>query len=235
MTLPQGEAKVRAVDSMFDTIAPRYELMNRLLTFGMDKRWRRLTVESLQLPAGSVVLDLACGTGDLCRELDAAGLHPVGVDRSAGMLAAARGEDGSRARFHGGGLVRGDTLRLPVGDGSADGAVCGFSLRNFLSLPPFLTECARVLRPGGRLALLEVATPANSVLRFGHSIYFERVVPVIGGLLSDRTAYSYLPRSVAYLPPDHEILAMLGQAGFVDTERRALSVGIAQLMTATRR
>ncbi len=234
MTLPQGEAKVKAVDSMFDTIAPRYELMNRLLTFGMDKRWRRATVESLGLPAGSTVLDLACGTGDLCRELDAAGLHPIGVDRSPGMLAAARGDDGSRAQWQGGGLVRGDTLNLPVRTGSADGAVCGFSLRNFLSLPPFLDECARVLRPRGRLALLEVATPANSVLRFGHSLYFDKVVPVVGGLLSDRAAYSYLPKSVAYLPPDHEILAMLGRAGFVDTGRRALSVGIAQLITATR-
>lgn len=234
MTLPQGEAKVKAVDTMFDTIAPRYELLNRLLTFGMDKRWRRLTVQSLGLPAGSTVLDLACGTGDLCRELSGAGLHPVGIDRSAGMLAAARGADGSRARWHGGGLVRGDTLRLPIATASAAGAVCGFSLRNFLSLEPFLSECARVLRPGGRLALLEVATPANPVLRFGHSVYFGKVVPVVGGLLSDRAAYSYLPRSVAYLPPDPKMLTMLGEVGFAAAERRALSVGIAQLITATR-
>jgi demethylmenaquinone methyltransferase/2-methoxy-6-polyprenyl-1,4-benzoquinol methylase len=150
------------------------------------------------------------------------------------MLAAARGADGSRAQWNGGGLVRGDTLRLPIATGAADGAVCGFSLRNFLSLEPFLAECARVLRPGGRLALLEVATPANPVLRFGHSVYFDKVVPVVGGLLSDRAAYSYLPRSVAYLPPDSVIVAMLGDAGFAGAERRALSVGIAQLITATR-
>jgi demethylmenaquinone methyltransferase/2-methoxy-6-polyprenyl-1,4-benzoquinol methylase len=234
MNLPQGEAKVKAVDAMFDTIAPRYELLNRLLTFGLDRRWRRLAVQSLGLPRGAVVLDLACGTGDLCRELSAAGLRAIGVDRSDGMLAAARGTDGSRPLWSGGGLVRGDTLNLPVATASVDGAVCGFSLRNFLSLEPFLAECARVVRPRGRLALLEVAVPQNPVLRVGHSVYFGRVVPAVGGLLSDRQAYRYLPRSVAYLPSDPALLAMLGDAGFPGARRQPLSVGIAQLLTATR-
>ncbi|HEX2192547.1 MAG TPA: class I SAM-dependent methyltransferase, partial [Acidimicrobiales bacterium] len=155
-TLPEGPEKVRAVDRMFDTIAPRYDLLNRLLTFGMDVGWRRRAVRSLALPPGSVVLDLACGTGDLCRELAAAGLRPVGVDRSQGMLAAARTEAA---------LVRGDGLRLPVPDHSVDGVVCGFALRNFVGLEPFFAECARVLRPGGRVGILEVSQPANPVLR----------------------------------------------------------------------
>jgi demethylmenaquinone methyltransferase/2-methoxy-6-polyprenyl-1,4-benzoquinol methylase len=223
--LPEGTEKVRAVDRMFDTIAPRYDLLNRVLTFGMDVGWRKKTVRSLSLTPGSTVLDLACGTGDLCRELAATGFQPIGVDRSAGMLASARTDAA---------LVRGDALRLPVADGSVDGVVCGFALRNFVALEPFLAECARVLRPGGRLALLEVAAPANPVLRAGHSAYFGKVVPLVGGLLSDRAAYRYLPKSVAYLPPGDGIVGLLAEAGFTDASRRLLSVGISQLLTGTR-
>lgn len=224
--LPRGAEKVRAVDTMFDRIAPRYDLMNRLLTFGMDVGWRRQTVAALGLPRGSRILDVACGTGDLCRELQGAGYVPVGVDRSAGMLAAARTSAP---------LVRGDGLRLAFPDGSVDGIVCGFALRNFESLAPFFAECARGLRPGGRVALLEVAEPANPVLRAGHSVYFGRVVPLVGGLLSDGAAYRYLPKSVAYLPPPDDLVAMLEGAGFADARRRLLSAGIAQLLTGTRR
>ena len=223
--LPQGEAKVKAVDDMFDAIAPKYDLLNRLLTFGMDIGWRRRTVRSLQLPAGSRVLDLACGTGDLCRELTKRGYRAIGVDRSAGMLAAHRTESP---------LVRGDALRLPFPDNSVDGIVCGFALRNFASLKPFLVECGRVLRPGGKVALLEVAQPANAVLRWGHGLYFGKVVPLVGGLLSDRDAYRYLPKSVAYLPEPEAMMAMLRDAGFPDATRTVLSGGIAQLLTATR-
>jgi demethylmenaquinone methyltransferase/2-methoxy-6-polyprenyl-1,4-benzoquinol methylase len=223
--LPEGADKVRAVETMFDTIAPRYDLLNRLLTFGMDVGWRRKAVRSLGLANGSGVLDLACGTGDLCRELAAAGLRPVGVDRSAGMLATARTSAP---------LVRGDALRLPVPDGAVDGIVCGFALRNFLALEPFLAECARVLRPGGRVALLEVAAPVNPVLRAGHALYFGKVVPLVGGLLSDRAAYRYLPKSVAYLPPGDGLVSLLVGAGFPDARRRLMSVGIAQLLTGTR-
>lgn len=224
--LPRGEAKVKAVDDMFDAIAPRYDLLNRLLTFGMDIGWRRKTVRSLQLPAGSVVLDLACGTGDLCRELTKRGYRAVGVDRSAGMLAAQRTTSP---------LVRGDALRLPFPNNSVDGIVCGFALRNFASLKPFLLECGRVLRPGGRVALLEVAQPENPVLRWGHGLYFGKVVPLVGGLLSDRDAYRYLPKSVAYLPPPGRMVGMMGEAGFGNAARRPLSTGIAQLLTGTRR
>ena len=224
-TLPQGAEKMRTVDRMFDTIAPRYDLLNRLLTFGMDVGWRRRAVRSLELSPGAVVLDLACGTGDLCRELSSAGLRPVGVDRSQGMLAAARTRTA---------LVRGDGLRLPVPDRRVDGVVCGFALRNFVGLEPFFAECARVLRPGGRVAILEVSQPANPVLRAGHAVYFGRVVPLVGGLISDRDAYRYLPRSLAYLPPDPDIVRLLAEAGFPDARRRPLSVGIAQLLTGTR-
>ena len=225
-SLPQGDEKVTAVRGMFDAIAPRYDLVNRIMTFRLDVRWRKLGVRSLALRRGSAVLDLACGTGDLCREIDAAGLSPIGVDLSYGMLANARTDAP---------LAQGDALRLPVRPGSVDGVTCGFALRNLVDLAPFFDELARVLRPGGRIALLEVATPPNRVMRWGHGVYFGKVVPVIGGLISDASAYRYLPRSVAYLPDAEAMHRMITEAGFLDVDRRLLSGGIAQLITATRR
>ena len=223
--LPTGEAKATAVRSMFDAIAPRYDLVNRIMTFRLDVRWRKRTVRRLALADGSAVLDLACGTGDLCRDLAGAGHRPVGMDLSWGMLASARTDAP---------LVHADALRLPVADGSVDGATCGFALRNLTALEPFLAELARVLRPGGRIALLEVDRPRNPVLRIGHGIYFGRVVPLVGGLLSDRNAYRYLPRSVAYLPPEDDLLDTISAAGFTDVAKDRCSGGIAQLLTATR-
>ena len=223
--LPEGEAKATAVRSMFDAIAPRYDLVNRIMTFRLDVQWRRRTVRRLDLPDGSVVLDLACGTGDLCRDLERAGLAPIGMDLSWGMLAVAR---------TGAPLVHGDALRLPVPDGAADGVTCGFALRNLTDLKPFFAELARSLRPGGRIAILEVDSPPNPLLRLGHGLYFGRVVPFIGGLLSDRDAYRYLPRSVAYLPSEKDLLATIVSAGFVDVAKERCSGGIAQLLTATR-
>ncbi|MGD9755179.1 MAG: ubiquinone/menaquinone biosynthesis methyltransferase [Acidimicrobiia bacterium] len=223
--LPTGEAKVAAVRSMFDRIAPRYDLVNRVMTFRMDVAWRKRTVRELALPPRSLVADLACGTGDLCRDLVAAGLRAVGFDLSFGMLAHARTSVP---------LAQADILRLPVPDGSLDGITCGFALRNLEALPPFFAECARVLRPGGRVALLEVSAPRNRVLAMGHGVYFGKVVPFIGGRLSDRAAYQYLPRSVAYLPPTAELLEQLRTAGFDDVQRHQLSTGIAQLIVATR-
>jgi demethylmenaquinone methyltransferase/2-methoxy-6-polyprenyl-1,4-benzoquinol methylase len=225
--LPEGEAKVRAVREMFDTIAPRYDLVNRVMTFGLDVRWRKRATGALALPRGSVVLDLAAGTGDFCREVQRAGHRPVGIDLSFGMLAAAR----TTAP-----LVQGDALRLPVPDGVVDGVTCGFALRNLVDLAPFFAELARVLRPGGRIALLDVAQPTNPVLRWGHSIYFGKVVPQIGALLNrdGKAAYRYLPKSAAYLPDGDAMLAMLRGAGFADAHRDLLSTGITQLLTGTR-
>lgn len=223
--LPQGEEKVRAVRSMFDAIAPRYDLVNRIMTFRMDVGWRRRTVRELGLAPSSLVADLACGTGDLCGELQRQGLRPIGFDLSYGMLAAARTDAP---------IAQADALRLPLPDAALDGITCGFALRNLIELDGFFDELARTVRPGGRIALLEVAEPTNPVLRFGHSIYFGRVVPLVGGLLSDASAYQYLPRSVAYLPEPGVMLLRLAEAGFVQVERRLLSTGIAQLITATR-
>ena len=223
--LPQGEEKVRAVRSMFDAIAPRYDLVNRIMTFRMDVAWRTRTVRELGLPDGSLVADLACGTGDFCRELQKQGLRPIGFDLSFGMLAAARTSAP---------LAEADALSLPIPDSSLDGVTCGFALRNLVELDGFFAELARTVRPGGRIAFLEVAEPPNRFLRWGHSIYFGSVVPKVGGLLSDPSAYQYLPKSVAYLPEPGVMLQRLADAGFVQVERQLLSVGISQLITATR-
>jgi demethylmenaquinone methyltransferase/2-methoxy-6-polyprenyl-1,4-benzoquinol methylase len=223
--LPQGDDKARAVRSMFDAIAPRYDLVNRVMTFRMDVGWRKATVASLGLEPGARVLDVAAGTGDLCLELAGSGYAPVGVDLSMGMLAHAR----TTAP-----LVQADALRLPLRDGSVDGAVCGFALRNLVDLAAFFAELARAVRPGGRIALLEVAQPTNPLLRWGHGVYFGKVVPRIGAVLSDGAAYRYLPRSVAYLPPSPVLQDQVRESGFTAAERRLLSAGIAQLLTATR-
>ena len=223
--LPEGDEKVRAVRSMFDAIAPRYDLVNRVMTFRMDVGWRRKTVRGLGLKPGSRVLDLACGTGDFCRELRQHDFAPIGLDLSFGMLAA--GTTGAP-------LVQADILRLPVPGQSVDGITCGFALRNLVELEPFFAELARAVRPGGRIALLEVAEPPNPILRWGHGVYFGKVVPRIGGLLSDPTAYRYLPKSVAYLPDPDVLLAMVRRAGFSDATRTLFSGGISQLLQATR-
>jgi demethylmenaquinone methyltransferase/2-methoxy-6-polyprenyl-1,4-benzoquinol methylase len=223
--LPDLDDKPRVVEAMFDRIAPRYDALNRLLTFRMDVRWRRRAVRTLALPEASRVLDLACGTGDLCRALVETGHDPVGVDFSAGMLHAAHTDAP---------LVRADAMQLPFADATFDAVTCGFALRNFAALAPVLAECARVLRPGGRVALLDVAEPESPLARSVHGAWFRHVVPFVGGAVSDRAAYRYLPASTAYLPPLPELLALVVSAGIVEVARRTLGFGAAQLITGTR-
>ena len=222
--LPQGEEKAVAVEHMFNQIAPRYDLVNRLMTFRMDVGWRRRTVKALNLDPGSVVLDLACGTGDFCNDLLRYGLEPVGLDFSAGMLGAANTDAP---------LIRADALCLPIPANHVDGITCGFALRNFTNLSEFFEEISRVLKPGGRIGLLDVAEPSNPLLRWGHSIYFGKIVPKIGALLSDQDAYKYLPKSVQYLPDSEELLTGLRRVGFSNVERTLLSGGITQLFVGT--
>ena len=225
MALPEGQEKIRAVQEMFDAIAPRYDLVNRIMTFRLDTRWRRKAVRLLNLPHGSIVLDLASGTGDLCVDLQRVGIRPLSMDLSFGMLAADRsGSPRSQA----------DILNLPIGDQSVDGATCGFALRNLVDLPAFFNELGRVVRPGGRIALLDVGIPHNRFIRFGNGIYFGKIVPKIGGWLSDPAAYRYLPKSVAYLPPRDEMLRALQASGFSNATHHQLSGGITQLMLGTR-
>lgn len=225
--LPRDADKRAWVESMFDRVAPSYERVNAVISLGQDRRWRRDVVTSLGVAPGSSVLDVACGTGDLCRALASSGYRPVGVDVSAGMLAAARAD----AAF-----VRGDALALPFRDAGTDGVVCGFALRNFVALAPFFSECARVLRPGGRLVAVDAAVPANRVVRVGHDVWFRRMVPWIGGRLSgEADAYRYLPASTAYLPDGPGLVTMLRDAGFDDVERVTRMAGAVQLLSGTRR
>jgi demethylmenaquinone methyltransferase/2-methoxy-6-polyprenyl-1,4-benzoquinol methylase len=223
--LPEGEDKRRAVRGLFDTIAGRYDLVNRVMTFGMDVGWRRRAVGELRLPGGTLVVDLACGTGDLCTELRRSGYRAIGVDFSHGMLTNTTTQAP---------LVEADILRLPLADASVDGATCGFALRNVTDLGDLFRETARVLRPGGRAAFLDASVPDNQLMRAGHGVYFRHVVPLIGATLSNREAYRYLPRSMAYLPPPGEMVAMLGASGFAEVVRTQLSGGLTQLLVGTR-
>jgi len=223
--LPEGEEKVAAVQGMFDAIAPKYDRLNRIISLRLDVRWRRRAVRDLALPGGSVVLDLASGTGDLCIDLARTGIKPVSIDLSFGMLSA----DQSGAP-----RVQADILRLPLPDHSVDGVTCGFALRNLVDLPSFFEELGRVVRPGGRIALLDVSVPSNAVVRWGNNIYFGKVVPRIGAALSDGAAYRYLPKSVAYLPEPEDMLESLREAGFDDVSHAQLSGGLTQLMVGTR-
>jgi len=227
--LPSATEKATVVRAMFDRIAPRYDTLNRLFSLRLDQHWRRMTVRTVAISARDTVVDLACGTGDLSELAVQAGARVVGVDFAANMLV------GARRRGIGAAFVQADASCLPLLTGWATVVISGFALRNFVSIPAVLTEAARVLQPGGRLALLEVDTPSNRLLRWGHSLYFNRLVPLLGALLSDAWAYTYLPRSVSYLPTSVELQQMLEAAGFQEVVTRRLSGGIAQLVTAVKK
>jgi len=223
--LPEPEEKREIVQSMFDTIAPKYDLLNRLLTFRLDVRWRKKSLKTLALNPNSMVMDLACGTGDFAKELVKQGHTPLGIDLSLGML---------QSSPHDISLIQGDLLNLPIKNQTFDAAVCGFALRNLTDLKPFYEELFRTIKPGGRIALLDVSEPKNKFLRFGHKFYFNKVVPKIGSLLSDKQAYTYLPASVTYLPEPEKMKQLLTESGFIDIDHQLFSGGISQLYTATR-
>lgn len=227
--LPRQADKRAVVRAMFDRIAPRYDAMNRLLSVGLDQRWRRAALSLAAVGPEDRVLDLACGTGDFSQLALERGARAIGLDFAGEMLRRAR------RRVAGGVFVQGDGAALPLADGAVTVAACGFALRNFVSLPEIFEELARVLAPGGRLVLLEVDRPRSALLRGAHSAYFDHVVPLLGGLLSDRAAYSYLPQSTAYLPEASRLLAALEEAGFEQVARTGLLLGAAQILSALRR
>ncbi|HXV37760.1 MAG TPA: ubiquinone/menaquinone biosynthesis methyltransferase [Myxococcota bacterium] len=225
---PIGEKRAR-VRAMFDRIAPRYDRLNRLISLGLDQRWRRCALERIRVGQGDRVLDLACGTGDLIELALARGAQVIGVDFSLEMLRASR-ERGIRAA-----LLQADAEALPLPDGAATVATCGFALRNFVDLSAVFAELARVLEPGGRLAFIEVDRPRAGLARSIHSLYFDHVVPFVGGLLSDRVAYAYLPKSTVYMPPTRELLRLVEAAGFEQVRHTSLLLGSAQIVTGIRR
>lgn len=227
--LPAPEEKAVAVRHMFDRIAPGYDRMNRLMTGRMDQRWRRSLIERLAITDDDHVLDLASGTGDFSELARQYTRHVVALDFSRQMLLG-----GVRRRLVPVQFVQADALRLPLATGSQTVAVSGFALRNFVALPPVFAELARVMAPGGRLGLLEVDRPGNPLVRVGHSVYFNRVVPLMGRLLSDAQAYRYLPQSAVYLPEQDELVRMLRDAGFRKIQKRRHMMGAAQSITAVR-
>jgi demethylmenaquinone methyltransferase / 2-methoxy-6-polyprenyl-1,4-benzoquinol methylase len=226
VSLPSASEKARYVESMFDRIAGRYDLMNRLMTFGADRGWRRATIEAAGIETGTRVLDLGCGTGDLCWDAKARGAAVVGLDPAARMieLATDRVPDCRFVRAHG--------EALPFTSDSFDAVVTGFALRNFSDVDAVLAECARVLVPGGRIAILEVDVPRSRLLRTGFDVYFRGVVPLLGRVVSDGSAYSYLAKSLAYLPDEQSLSASLTRAGFSSVMKRRLLGGAAQLVHA---
>ncbi|MCR9094080.1 MAG: ubiquinone/menaquinone biosynthesis methyltransferase [bacterium] len=226
--LPTGEDKRVRVQDMFDRIAPKYDALNRVMSIGMDQRWRRRLLDKIGVGDGDLVVDLACGTGDFCELVEERGAEVIGVDFALQMLKQGRTR-GLDFRS-----VQGDGEWLPFKTASVDVVTCGFALRNFVSLKGVLAETARILKPGGRIALVDVDRPAWAPIRAAHSLYFDRIVPFVGGLVSDKKAYAYLPQSTAYLPPPEELKEMLSGAGFLEVERETVFLGSAQMLTGVR-
>lgn len=208
---------------MFDRIAPVYDAMNRVMTAGLDVRWRRLAAQSV-VRKGDRVLDAACGTGDLAiADLKAGAGQVTGLDFSEAMLARAR----RKANLE---WVQGDLLALPFADATFDAATVGFGARNVADLQLALTELRRVLRPGGRLAILEITQP-RGLLRPFFSLWFDRIVPLLGKVLPGGAAYSYLPASVKRFPDAETLARLLRDRGFGDVRFRLLAGSIVALHT----
>ncbi len=222
------------IRDMFAGVAPRYDLLNRLMSGRLDVRWRRTSARALALPEGSRVLDLCCGTGDQALAVAAEGYRVVAADFCVPMLALAQPKYGRRNGDAPAGLA-GDTLRLPFPDASFDGATASFGLRNLEQLDAGLREIARVLRPGGRVSFLETAIPDN-LLRRPHRFYYGHVLPRLGRLLSPRgSAYDYLRDSVLVFPDREEFVDHLDRAGLAHGRWKNLGGGAVCLYTAHKR
>ena len=222
MTVESGRLPAEGVQRMFDRIAPVYDGMNRVMTAGLDQRWRRATVGEA-VREGDYVLDACCGTGDLALAASKAGAAGVvGLDFSERML--------ERARRKAPGLefVQGDVLSLPFDDGHFDSAVVGFGVRNVDDLEKALGELRRVLRPGGRVGILEITTPRGPLKPF-YKLWFDRIVPLLGRLLPGGDAYTYLPASVRRFPAPEALAELLGSCGFEAVRFRRFAGGIVAL------
>jgi demethylmenaquinone methyltransferase / 2-methoxy-6-polyprenyl-1,4-benzoquinol methylase len=223
MSVASGRLPAESVRAMFDRIAPVYDAMNRTMTAGLDRRWRRITAEAVVRP-GDDVLDACCGTGDLaiaCAEL---GGKVTGLDFSEAMLERARRKAPELE------WVAGDVLALPFGDASFDAVTVGFGVRNVEDLGRGLAELRRVLRAGGRLGILEITRPRGVLAPF-YRVWFDAVVPLLGKLLPGGSAYTYLPASVRRFPGPEELKDMVAAAGFDDVRYRTFAGGIVALHT----
>jgi demethylmenaquinone methyltransferase/2-methoxy-6-polyprenyl-1,4-benzoquinol methylase len=221
VSVETGRLPAEGVRAMFDRIAPVYDLMNRVMTAGLDRRWRRATAESAVRP-GDRVLDACCGTGDLAVACARAGGQVTGLDFSEPMLERARRKAPELE------WVQGDLLALPFPDGSFDTATVGFGVRNVEDVGAGLRELRRVLRPGGRLAVLEITRP-RGFLRHFYGLWFDRVVPLLGRVLPGGAAYTYLPASVRRFPGPEDLARLLEESGFAGVRFRLFAGGIVAL------
>ncbi len=221
MTHESGTLSSEGVRTMFDRIAPVYDVMNRVMTAGLDQRWRRLTVQTVVRP-GDRVLDACCGTGDLALAARKAGAEVVGLDFSERMLERARRKS-SEIEW-----LQGDLLELPFEDASFDAATVGFGVRNVVDLERGLAELRRVLRPGGRLGILEITRPRGP-LRLFYRLWFDVLIPLAGKILPGGKAYTYLPASVRRFPGPEDLAALMEGNGFDEVSFRRLAGGIVAL------
>jgi demethylmenaquinone methyltransferase/2-methoxy-6-polyprenyl-1,4-benzoquinol methylase len=212
---------------MFDRISPVYDVMNHAMTAGLDRRWRRLAAETVVRP-GDAVLDACCGTGDLAIAAERAGGRVTGLDFSEQMLVRARGKSDSVE------WVLGDVTALPFDDARFDAVTVGFGIRNVPDLEAGLAELARVLRPGGRVACLEITRPEGMLKPF-FRLWFDGLVPLAGKILPGGRAYSYLPASVRRFPGPSDLAAAFGRAGFDGVGWRLMGGGIVALHVGTKR
>jgi len=225
VSIRTGSLPPDAVREMFDRISPVYDAMNRLMTGGLDRRWRRLTADAV-VRSGDRVLDACCGTGDLAVACESAGGRVTGLDFSERMLARARRKSSSIE------WVRGDALALPFPDESFEAATVGFGVRNLADLEEGFRELSRVLAPGGRLGCLEITRP-RGVMRPFFRLWFDGFVPLLGRVLPGGAAYAYLPASVRRFPGPEDLAAAMTRAGFQDVRWRLLGGGIVALHIGT--
>jgi demethylmenaquinone methyltransferase/2-methoxy-6-polyprenyl-1,4-benzoquinol methylase len=225
VTVRSGTLAPGDVRSMFDRIAPVYDVMNRVMTAGLDQRWRRLTARAAVRP-GDRVLDACCGTGDLAVQAVRLGGAVTGLDFSPRMLERARRKAPAVE------WVQGDLLELPFEDGSFESATVGFGVRNVADLERGIAELRRVLVPGGRLAILEITQPRGVLAPF-YRLWFDRIVPLLGKVLPGGAAYTYLPASVRRFPGPDELAALLRSSGFGSVDYRLLAAGIVALHVGT--
>ncbi len=222
---------------MFDAIAPRYDLLNHVLSLGIDRRWRRRAIRALALTPADVLLDVCTGTADIALEAVAsAGVsRVVGVDFAPGLLALGRAKVRAAGQPGRIALVRGDAARLPVRDASADAVAVAFGIRNVQQPEAACAEMARALRPGGRLAILEFGMPRIPGISTLYRWYFKYLLPAVGKAVSGHNAaYSYLPASVGAFPPPPQFVTILRQAGFTGVQAVPLTFGIVYLYVARR-
>ncbi|MCD8072328.1 MAG: bifunctional demethylmenaquinone methyltransferase/2-methoxy-6-polyprenyl-1,4-benzoquinol methylase UbiE [Alistipes sp.] len=225
------------VQTMFDGIAPRYDLLNRVLSFGIDRRWRKKLIRGLRARDPGRILDIATGTGDVAFAAAKAcpGAKVTGIDLSDGMLAVARKRAAAMPEGERIGFMQGEAERRPVPAGAFDAGTASFGVRNFHDIPAGLAEMARVAAPGGRLYILEFSTPQNRLFGALYRWYFHRVLPLVGGLVSrDAKAYGYLPSSVDEFSPPGDFCGMVAAAGFSRCRVRRLTGGVACLYTAVK-